>query len=394
MRRCCFLLTALPALAACAGSGDAPAAETFRVDTVAGVVRAVNVGAAPPWTLAPERVIGSLGGQGDDPAPDEFGTIRWLALDRTGNVYVADDALRQIQVFNSAGAHVRALGGQGGGPGEFRSVPAMAFLGDTLVVMDPGNARLSLLDRRGVQLGQWPMLRMTGTADWFHDLGGGIVAMMSLVPSGAERALGYILMTSAGPFDTIVPPPAPERAVVTGLECDSHDGSIHFWTDPLAPRRLAVPAPGGLMATAWSDAYRIAFLDTAGDTMRTVSRPDRPTAVPDSMRTRLDAAYADWRGGLPMGTSCDPAGRGDYEILPPLEHIAFDERGRMWVETLGGQGRGWDVFSPEGRLLGSAPAAARHERVRPAIRDNRVAVVEEAPAGHHRVVVYRLRAGR
>jgi hypothetical protein len=144
------------------------------------------------------------------------------------------------------------------------------------------------------------------------------------------------------------------------------------------------------MVQAWSDVYRLAFRDATGDTVLTVARPDVTGAIPDTMRARIDAEYEAWRDDMPRGASCDPPGRGDYDVLPPLEHIAFDETGRMWVETRTGEGRAWDIFSPAGRLLGSAPVPARHEPVRPAIRGDRVAVVEEAPEGYHRVVVYRL----
>src|SRR5690606_12745404 len=52
-----------------------------------------------------------------------------------------------ISVFDRAGRHLRNLGRSGGGPGEFRSLGALGWRGDTLWVMDPQGGRLHLYDR-------------------------------------------------------------------------------------------------------------------------------------------------------------------------------------------------------------------------------------------------------
>ena len=73
-----------------------------------------------------------------------------LAVD-DGLVYVLDRMGHRIVTFRAAdGAHAWSTGREGGGPGEIRRPSAIAAIpGEGVVVADPGNARLSFLDRAG-----------------------------------------------------------------------------------------------------------------------------------------------------------------------------------------------------------------------------------------------------
>jgi hypothetical protein len=387
-RSASIALQSLATLLACAG-GERFSDASVRVDTVNGVEHVVARDAPPAWRLERQRSIGRLGGAGSQPTPDEFGRIRWLAIDASGSVYVADAAASEIRVFDTVGVHARSFGRPGAGPGEFGRLQAITFLGDTLVVMDPNNGRLALLDRTGTQLDQWPYPPISGNSDWFHDLGDGSVAMITLLRDEERLRRAYVVLTSRGATDTIVPPQAADRGIERGMECDGTNGAIHFYTTPLAPRHIASPAPGGGVVAAWSDAYRIAFLGEAGDTLRVIERHGESYAIPDTMRRRVDAEYDEFRA-TPGMRACKPASLPTYDVLPPINHLMFDGEGRLWVEILDEHGRRWDIFSPDGIPLGSARGGARLDAVRPALRGDWLAVVEEAPEGHHRVVVYRL----
>lgn len=64
-----------------------------------------------------------------------------------GEILAAQPSVSVISVFDPAGRHLRNLGRSGGGPGEFRSLGALGWRGDTLWVMDPQGGRLHLYDR-------------------------------------------------------------------------------------------------------------------------------------------------------------------------------------------------------------------------------------------------------
>ena len=49
-----------------------------------------------------------------------FESVRALARDAEGRIYVADSGSRTVRVFDDGGTHVYSFGGRGEGPGEFR----------------------------------------------------------------------------------------------------------------------------------------------------------------------------------------------------------------------------------------------------------------------------------
>lgn len=68
---------------------------------------------------------------------------RALAVDRTGRVFVADDAEQRIKVFRG-NELLATAGGSGRGPGRFGRIEAMAVDGNLLYVADSLNARIQV----------------------------------------------------------------------------------------------------------------------------------------------------------------------------------------------------------------------------------------------------------
>jgi sugar lactone lactonase YvrE len=164
MSRTNFALTAelvvlLSVLAASTGCGpaDSSAATLWRgtMDTlVSGTVVVSNPADGvwreeTAWTVEEELRIGTLDGDG----PDMFGNVGSLEVDDRGRIYVFDTQANELRVFGPSGEHVRTIGRQGGGPGEFESVIGMAWGPEgRLWTVDPGNARISLFDTLGTYL--------------------------------------------------------------------------------------------------------------------------------------------------------------------------------------------------------------------------------------------------
>lgn len=95
------------------------------------------------WTLDEDlRLFGRPGGY--------FGAVGALATDSRDNIYVLDGFAQEIHVFDSEGAHLRTLGGQGEGPAEFRMAQGLAMgPGDSLWVTDPMTRRYSVFGPDG-----------------------------------------------------------------------------------------------------------------------------------------------------------------------------------------------------------------------------------------------------
>lgn len=150
-------------LAACASDADVPSAFSVERDTTNGVEYVRHTGDRDAAPLALEISIGRLGASSDEASPEEFGRVESVLADEAGRMYVADGFAMEIRVFSPEGAFERRIGRAGEGPGEIGGMHGIAWLaGDTLVVVDYGNARLGLVSSSGAALGQWPWVRLTG----------------------------------------------------------------------------------------------------------------------------------------------------------------------------------------------------------------------------------------
>src|SRR5687767_2115487 len=106
--------------------------------TTAGVTHVVNTppptGIAPTWTIEPDLRIGAVEADG----PDNFGTIKGIAVDDQGRIAVLDAQAQEVRLFGTDGKHLRTFGRKGGGPGEFGDANGLVFDRDGLIrVHDP-----------------------------------------------------------------------------------------------------------------------------------------------------------------------------------------------------------------------------------------------------------------
>ena len=108
------------------------------------------------------------------------GQMKWpvsLALDRDGNIYVSDEALQRVSIFDNRGQFLAKWGVYGTGEGEFDRPGGIAFDGDdNLLVVDGLNNRVQRYTRDGRFLGGWGR---AGRADGEFNLPWGICADQS-----------------------------------------------------------------------------------------------------------------------------------------------------------------------------------------------------------------------
>jgi DNA-binding beta-propeller fold protein YncE len=92
-------------------------------------------------TLAPASWFGTLGdGSG------HFALPKGLAIDPDGHLYVADGRFDVIQLFDTNGNFLMAVGRPGTGPGEFWNLAGLASDAyGNIVVADAGNRRVQVL---------------------------------------------------------------------------------------------------------------------------------------------------------------------------------------------------------------------------------------------------------
>ena len=85
-----------------------------------------------------------------------FGSLAGVAVDGNGNVYVADESNHRIQEFTSSGTYLTQWGSCGSGNGQFEYPRDVAVdASGNVYVADVGNNRIQVFTSDGTYLTQW-----------------------------------------------------------------------------------------------------------------------------------------------------------------------------------------------------------------------------------------------
>jgi hypothetical protein len=340
---------------------------------------------------ADERVDDRMASSGDGPAPRLIAEVHvdgvqhdLVPIGHLGGVAVRGDGtmvLRQsqdgrVRFFAADGEVAGSFGGPGEGPGEFRSIGRMGWLGDTLWVLDPQQARMTLVSQdfrlartiivptaarpTPADSGRVPGFPLTIPLSPRPD--GGFVAYMSPVDGpdvpevfrrmsvyGVLDSLGYIL----GIHATV---PVPEDATVRSA--DGGAASV-----PFVDRDWFVVAPDGrrsvlARSTRAGEAAGSVQLTVFGESADTVfSRVypfpavPIPAAVADSVISGREQRLRALNPGLADAFRDQVRAPANY---PPIEMLLVGNDGSIWIERPpSDSGRVYFAIAPDGEPLGS-----------------------------------------
>ncbi|MCY4645657.1 MAG: hypothetical protein OXE73_02045 [Gammaproteobacteria bacterium] len=391
-----ILILTLAAITGCAdGSTPTRGDLTISIDTVGNIIRVSNTGTPLDWRLVPVASFGpkSLAETG---AAEEFGRVNSVAVGPDGPLFVADGLNHEVRVFGLDGVHRRTFGRNGEGPGEFRSLYSLAWVGDRLLTLDPNLGRIGEFSAEGEWLGQQ---RIEGSVS-------GPVDHIRFRPVSADRVyrLGY-MRHATGVTSVLVGhdsrgetgdtlswlQPPPES---TGIILCRHDPLITFFDIPFGSRLVQYPGADGVHYSAMTDAYRIAVTRNATDTLRLIERSLREERISDEEWTAGIRDFEEFLVENP-NASCDPRRPSRPARKPFIEDIFLAPDGTLWVEVIRSAGNRLEVFDPEGRLLGSLPARSRKEGSVPAFGAGHLVTVRRDSLDLDHVDVWRIeRAGR
>ncbi len=99
---------------------------------------------------------------GDESASPEylFGSPRYVVTDAQGRIYVADQEVMNIRVYDDSGRYIRTLGERGQGPMEFQSFDGLAINQEQeLIALDRTNRRITRFSAEGQLLSTHPRQR-------------------------------------------------------------------------------------------------------------------------------------------------------------------------------------------------------------------------------------------
>lgn len=383
-------------LAAGCAQGDRTTAErdlTTTFDTVAGVVHVTNAGTAPEWRLVPVVSIGPTT-LTDQAAPDEFGGVSAVALGPDATVFVADEYNSEVRVFGFDGAHRRTFGREGDGPGEFRSLYSLAWVGDRLLTLDPRLGRMGEFSAEGEWLGQRTtvMAGFSGSPAFirFFPVGPNEVFRFAYSLDRETIWVGHHATGDTG--DTVPGPRGPETPLpgaIRPMLCEG-EGVTGFFGAPFAPKSVRHPGSGGIAYSAWGYFYRIDVTGTAGDTVRIIERslPTEPVSDEEWAGGRSDE-YDEFRERFP-NASCNPRTFTRPDRKPLIDEIFVAPGGRLWVDVIRTAGNRWEFFDADGGLVGSVPAVPYKDRTVPVFRGDYLATIRQDELELDHVDVWRL----
>lgn len=279
-----------------------------------------------------------------------------------GRIVIANAGSHELRLYDSSGGHLVSVGGEGEGPGEFRSLAALhRFGGDSLFAYDQRLDRLSVFDGGGHYVRSFTLEQVAE------------VGAHPLVPLGDDRLLAVTRsLFRAGDSETGL---ISDSAAILVF---SMDGAVRdtigrfptserfIWTDgrmvmgvPYPFARTAMYEAGdGHIYFGWSGSYEIRAYSWDGLLERIVRRPgtERPVTSEDVTRFKEDVlagsrseAYRQRLAGIYQEISVP-------EVLPALFALVVDTEGYLWVERYRRPGEVqhvWDVFEPSGRWIGA-----------------------------------------
>jgi hypothetical protein len=309
------------------------------------------------WRVSPEPVV-SIGAV-EAPGPYQFYDVRGAVRLGTGEIVVADFTSNQIRWFDAKGTFVRTVGREGGGPDEFQAILGMwRTPGDSLAVLDYGNARMTMLGPEG-NLGR--LFRAAQEGALAQPLGvfgdGSFLAYWYRSREEGERTEGvhrghalFIRWTPSGePVGTIVDRPGAVR--YHGTVAGRYLRASPPYTNPTG-FTVATAHEGWYYSSL--DGYEIEQYSADGELQRLIRRDLPPQAVTQELVEEwreyalerfalMPTVFRQWRANLPPP-----------ENLPPHGDFIVDVEGNLWVAEYSlEEPEHWSVFDRMGHFLGT-----------------------------------------
>lgn len=312
------------------------------------------VGQAPrPITAAPTTF------------PTPFSSVMHFAELADGRVLVFDAVERKFSAADFASGRLSDVARQGAGPMEYRVVSALhRIAGDSVLLWDPANSRISVIAPNGAMLGSWRDSRMSD--------------LSRTLPAAVAAGRWFVAARPAFSPDTTTL----VRLTLATRRTDTLD---RYATPTFRPDRTASPgvvrviAAGFPPITAWGvfpdgrvlivhgADYRPEIVGLDGRRTRAAAIPFTPVPVTAADKARhLQETVAEVKRRLSGELAGGPGGKmprleaGSPEqwpaMMPPLRSpsIAVDSRGRAWVmvtDPMRAPGDRFDLLNAEGRRI-------------------------------------------
>jgi hypothetical protein len=387
-------LITIAALYGAAATGVAACGSDAGTERDSAGVRIVMVGDNGRWTETSRptlREVVRIGQSAD--TNYQIAVPIGIGIGSDGAVYVLDQQVGSIRVYDSAGKYLKRISRRGNGPGEI-SMGASALLvtsGDTLLVADMARQLIALFDTEGKPAGEQPFSFSEGMpVRWLPRGDGNVVvqvrqinlsALMQGRGAGAAGASGMAPAIGPGPdepdrlllrspsgklLDTLLAFPAGE-ALSTG-------GEMGMRVKLFASEPIWSASADGRVFYGVNSEYSVREFDSTGTLSRIFRRRVERVPVTEEDKAAVLKAMTDRIAamGLPAEMLTRMQGMFDFaEFFPAIGQVLAGPDGTLWVQQaktpdemkaavgdaldpsrMNFGSKHWDVFDVGGALLG------------------------------------------
>ncbi len=299
-----------------------------------------------------------LGGEDDE---HFFGIVGEVFADDAGNVYLVDNQLSEVQVFDPAGKWLRTLGRRGDGPGEVRNLRTallmpdgslglvQAFPGQVVTVQQDGSPGVSLVPGRTDPTAGGFMALNTA-----RSRGGTLAFSGSRMVRREQTALRTnYLATFAADGATVA------EVVTRDLETTMGSPKVSEADEDFPNDRWAVGPDGLVYVAAARNGYRIDVHAADGRLVRSFGRAYEPVRRTAAEKKEVEDTLQPWRRRGREAMQFDV-----LDTEPDILRLHVMQDGEVWVLTSRGvreRGAGvmavYDVFDAQGRFVRQAGLA-------------------------------------
>lgn len=359
----------------CGGDAAVDGVETTVRDSAGiSIVESVaDAGAAPVLQLSTEPLvrIGALDGAADY----LLDGVQHVTRLSDGTIVVANGGSQELRFYDEQGVHLQTVGRAGEGPGEYRTISYMRRLaGDSLLIFDTGNRRVTVLDASGAHARDGSTLRSGDAMSVEGALADGTLlvftpkttfSMADLASTELMRDTAYFeVVRGSAAVRVAFEYPGGERSMQVGRGSTGNITRISMLQLPLARGRV-LAAGRDVAVVGSNETYELHVVDGSGAVRMIVRRPDVvPGPVTDEMvsawydrlfeRQRESGDFDEQAAATRLR---DALAGPRVSSVPAYGRVAMGQDGGFWVEDFVPPGvtvekSRWSVYAPDGRLRG------------------------------------------